>query len=103
MNRAYIWKELKAIPKRVEPQEQPAIIRAALREVAVPKPEVPQLKPAAIPDAVHFEPLVVLPSNIGPGYYIEIDNTKHYGTTPLEALGQAVLDGAFGALNIVIP
>lgn len=83
---------------RVRSEPQPT-----LEAIVQPKPEVQQVEPMAIPDVVHFEPVVVLPSNVGPGYYIEIDDAKHYGATPLEALGQAVLNGAFGALNIVIP
>lgn len=104
-----VLKDMTRVRVRSEPAPEPAVIatmntmKGALREMAEPKPEASQVEPMAIPDVVHFEPLVVLPSNIGPGYYIEIDDAKHYGATPLEALGQAVLNGAFGALNIVIP
>lgn len=89
-------REMPNVHVRSEPQP-------TLEAIVQPKPEVQQVEPMAIPDVVHFEPMVVLPSNVGPGYYIEIDDAKHYGATPLEALGQAVLNGAFGALNIVIP
>lgn len=62
-----------------------------------------QSESAAPTDRVEFTPLVVLPSNVGPGYYVEINEVKHYGATPLEALGQAVVNNAFGIFNINLP
>ena len=106
MSRAYIWKELKRLPsvdKSVVIRTAASAAKEPLREVIVPKPEVLQVEPIAIPDEIHFEPLRVRKSIAESGFFLEIDGAKHYGATPLEALGQAVLDGAFGALTIELP
>lgn len=107
--RPNIWKQLQAQPKivvRSDSSVNPPVMntmREALREVAEPKPDVPQVEPMAIPDEIHFEPLRVMRWHCGGGYVLEINGVKHYGETPLETLGQAVINGAFGGFNILLP
>lgn len=107
--RPNIWKQLKAQPNivvRSDSSFAPPVITApqdALREVAEPKPDVQQVEPMSIPDEIHFEPLRVMRWHCGGGYVLEINGVKHYGETPLETLGQAVINGAFGGFNIQLP
>ena len=52
------------------------------------------------------QPIVmqVCKSSVEPGrYYLDVGTTRHYGATPLEAIGQAALDGALGILNFKLP
>lgn len=98
-----IFDKLREMP-RVAVRQEPTPEPSALTAIAEPKPEAPQVEPLPIPDRIEFEPLKFRPSLERPGFgFVEIGDAKHYGATPLEALGQAVLNGAFGALNIVIP
>lgn len=67
-------------------------------------PVSPFARPARQPvAAIEFKPLQVRKS-VEPGrYFLEVGDERYYGSTPLEAVGQAALCGAFGDLNIKLP
>ena len=96
-----LFKALQEMPKvRVRPETPPT----TLESIAEPKPEATQVEPIAIPDRIEFEPIKFRQSleRMGMGF-VEIDGARYYGVSIKEALGQAVIDGAFGLLNIEIP
>lgn len=94
-----VLKDMPRVRVRSEPAPEPSMLAV----IAEPKPDVPQVEPMAIPDEIHFEPLRVMRWHCGGGYVLEINGVKHYGETPLETLGQAVINGAFGGFNILLP
>jgi hypothetical protein len=91
---------INAMPRvrvRAEPTPEPSTLTA----IAEPKPEAPQVEPMPIPDRIEFEPLKFRPSLERPGFgFVEINGARFYGRNVVEALGAAVLGGAFGAFNI---
>ena len=91
---------LKSMPRvrvRAETTPEPS----ALAVIAEPKPESPQVEPMVIPDRIEFEPLKFRPSLERPGFgFVEIGDARFYGRNVVEALGTAVVGGAFGAINI---
>lgn len=98
-----IFAKLREMP-RVRVRQEPAPEPSALAVIAEPKPEATQVEPIAIPDRIEFEPIKFRQSleRMGMGF-VEIDGARYYGVSIKEALGQAVIDGAFGLLNIEIP
>jgi len=91
---------LKAMP-RVRVRQEPTPEPSPLAVIAEPKPEAPQVEPMAIPDRIEFEPLKFRPSLERPGFgFVEINGVRFYGRNVVEALGAAVIGGAFGAINI---
>lgn len=96
-----IFDKLREMPRvrvRAEPTPEPS----ALTVIAEPKPEAPQVEPMPIPDRIEFKPLKFRPSLERPGFgFVEIDGARYYGRNVVEALGTAVLGGAFGTFNIV--
>jgi hypothetical protein len=75
-----------------------------LREVVTPKPAVQQTEPVAIPDRIEFEPIRFRQSVTREGLgFVEIGGERFYGDSIRAALGEAVIQGAFGALNIELP
>ena len=91
---------LKDMP-RVRVRSEPAPEPSALAVIAEPKPEAPQIELLPIPDRIEFEPLKFRPSLERPGFgFVEIGDERFYGRNVVEALGTAVLGGAFGAINI---
>lgn len=95
-----VLKDMPRVRVRSEPVPEPS----ALAVIAEPKPEAPQVEPIAIPGRIEFEPIKFRQSleRMGMGF-VEIDGARYYGVSIKEALGQAVIDGAFGLLNIEIP
>lgn len=95
-----IFAKLREMP-RVRVRQEPAPEPSALAVIAEPKPEATQVEPMVIPDRIEFEPLKFRPSLERPGFgFVEINGARFYGRNVVEALGTAVLGGAFGAINI---
>lgn len=95
-----IFDKLREMP-RVAVRQEPSPEPSALTAIAEPKPEAPQVEPMPIPDRIEFEPLKFRPSLERPGFgFVEINGARFYGRNVVEALGAAVLGGAFGAFNI---
>lgn len=92
-----VLKDMSRVRVRSEPVSEPG----ALAAIAEPKPEATQVEPLPIPDRIEFEPIRFRPSLERPGFgFVEIDGARFYGRNVVEALGTAVLGGAFGAINI---
>lgn len=86
---------------RVRVRQEPTAEPSTLTAIVEPKPEAPQVEPMAIPDRIEFEPLKFRPSLERPGFgFVEINGVRFYGRNVVEALGAAVIGGAFGAINI---
>lgn len=95
-----IFAKLREMP-RVRVRQEPTAEPSTLTAIVEPKPEAPQVEPMAIPDRIEFEPLKFRPSLERPGFgFVEINGVRFYGRNVVEALGTAVLGGAFGAINI---
>lgn len=91
---------LKDMP-RVRVRSEPAPEPSALVAIAAPKPESPQIDLLPIPDRIEFAPIKFRPSLERPGFgFVEINGARFYGRNVVEALGTAVLGGAFGGFNI---
>ena len=95
-----IFARLREMPNvRVRSEPQPT-----LEAIVQPKPEVQQVEPVAIPDRIEFEPFRFRPSVTHAGLgFVEIGGERFYGDSIRAALGEAVIQGAFGALNIELP
>lgn len=92
-----VLRDMPRVRVRAEPTPEPS----ALSAIAEPKPEAPQVEPMPIPDRIEFSPLKFRPSLERPGFgFVEIGDARFYGRNVVEALGSAVLGGAFGAFNI---
>lgn len=92
-----VLKDMPRVSVRPEPTPEPSPLTA----IVEPKPEAQQVEPMAIPDRIEFEPLKFRPSLERPGFgFVEINGARFYGRNVVEALGTAVLGGAFGAFNI---
>lgn len=92
-----VLKDMPRVRVRAEPVPEPS----ALAVIAEPKPEAPQVGLLPIPDRIEFEPIKFLPSLAQPGLgFVEINGKRFYGQNVVEALGTAVLGGAFGEFNI---
>lgn len=92
-----VLKDMPRVRVRSEPVPEPS----ALAVIAEPKPEAPQVELLPIPDRIEFEPLKFRPSLERPGFgFVEINGARFYGRNVVEALGTAVIGGAFGVINI---
>lgn len=92
-----VFKDMPRVRVRAEPTPEPSTLTA----IAEPKPEATNVEPMPIPDRIEFEPLKFRPSLERPGFgFVEIGDARFYGRNVVEALGTAVLGGAFGAINI---
>lgn len=99
-DKPHIWARLREMP-RVSVRSEPTAEPSTLTAIVEPKPEAPQVEPMAIPDRIEFEPLKFRPSLERPGFgFVEINGARFYGRNVVEALGTAVIGGAFGVINI---
>ena len=89
-------REMPNVKVRAEP--------GALASIAEPKPEAAQVEPLPIPDRIEFEPIRFRQSVTHAGLgFVELGGERYYGDSIRAALGEAVIQGAFGALNIELP
>ena len=107
-DRPNIWKQLQVQPKIVVRSDSSVAppVPDTLAAVAAPKPEVPQVEPQPIPDRVVFAPMHIQfrRSLERPGLgFVEIAGARYYGGSIRAALGQAVIEGAFGLMDIEMP
>ena len=98
-----IFARLREMPN-VRVRSEPAPEPSPLIGIANPKPEVQQVEPLPIPDRIEFEPVRFRPSVTHEGLgFVELGGERYYGDSIRAALGEAVIQGAFGALNIELP